>query len=186
MNRKIFFSGLSIVASMALMAGSAFAAFPVSATSTGSTFSSASPSLELCNDNNGVLGSCNNQIPSPINVANIIPGTDQTFIFWIKNTGTDTLSNFTGIFNNPTGTGHGLSSVLETDLSVLLNCDATSNNGHTTNSKFNIWESNKTITGATLAPGTASRCIMTVGLSSGNTTDANQTLNFNAVFNAVD
>ncbi len=189
MNRKIIMSLMSTVGALAIMGGSAFAAFVVNATSNGSTFSSGNPSLALCNDTGSttVPGACANQIPSPISVADLIPGTSQTFAFWIQNNGTDSLTPLKVTFNNPTGTGHGISNVLETDLDVQVACDATSGSGSTTNSKFSSWVTTpKTISPGTLASGTASRCIMTVKLPLSNTTDANQTLNFDAVFNGTD
>lgn len=180
MNKKILMSGISIISALAMLGGSAFAAFTVNATSNGSTFSSGNPSLQLCNDSSNTAVGCGNQIASPINVSDLIPGTAKTFYFWIYNTGTDTLSPLSAQF-----AATGGSSALESDLQVTITCDGYSNNATAGVAAFNVWESLQSL-GGTIAPSTASRCTMTVELPSGNTTDVNQTLNFNATFSGTD
>ncbi len=172
-------SGLSIFSALVLLGGTAFAAFTTTATANGSTFSSSTPSMQLCNDNGGTLGACANQIPNPINVGGLIPGTPKTFAFWISNTGTDTLNPLAITFTSPSISGVN---TLEADLNVSLACDATGNNGSVSADTFNSWESGKTVSGGQLGAGTQTRCVMTVELPAGNTTDAGQTLNFNASF----
>lgn len=183
MNKKIFISAVSILTSLAMLGGSAYAAFIVNATSNGSTFSSGTPALELCNDVGGAINtsSCANQIASPISVTDLIPGTPQTFAFWLDNTGTDALTPLTAVFANPSITGG-----LESDLNVSLSCDTNSNSASVSQDTFHNWETTKTLTNGSIASGVVSRCVMTVELPSGNTTDAAQTLNFNATFSGSD
>lgn len=179
MNKKIAISGLAILASLALVGVGVYALFIVNATSNGSTFSSGNPSLMLCNDNAGIIGGCGVQIPSPINVTDLLPGVPKTYAFWMYNTGTDLLDPLTAIFNSPSISGPN---TLEADLNVGLVCDGYSNNGTVGTIKFNTWEGSQILTNGLLGGGVQSRCVMTVELPTTNTLDAGQTLNFNAVF----
>jgi hypothetical protein len=190
MNKKIVLSGISIVTALTLLGGAVYAQFVVTALASGNTFSSGTPALELCNDTNGAIGDCNNTIPSPINVADLIPGVPQTFAFWMDNSGTDPLSPLSAQFSGTTGTGAGGTGKLETDLAVAIDCTAggTTNVGAVASAAFTTWESAaQTFTGGNALPaaGTA-RCVLTVELPSGNTTDFAQALSFNATFSGSD
>jgi hypothetical protein len=185
MNRKIALSGLSIVTALALLGGAAYAQFVVTAQATGNTFSSGNPALELCNDAPGPAPTtCGTSIGSPISLANLIPGVPQTFNFWLDNTGNDSLTSFTTLFNGISGSGSSATSgtnSLENDLSVSISCDSTSGNAAAGPAAFNVWESTVGL-GGTLTSGAQSRCAITVQLPANNSLDANQILGFNATF----
>jgi len=191
MNKKIFMSGISIVTALALLGGAAYAQFVVTASANGNTFSSGNPALELCNDSAGPTPlDCGTSIASPISLTSLIPGVPQTFYFWLYNSGDGTLSPLTALFSSPSGTGstayQGAHSALEGDLAVSISCDSNSGSATAGPAAFNVWESTITLNGGTIAPGATSRCGMTVELPAGNSTDAAQTLGFNATFGGSD
>lgn len=177
MNRRIAMSLLSVVGALTLMGGSAFAAFPTTATANNSTFSSANPQLEISQDNGSdVPVNFTSNIPG-FSLTGLVPGVPQTFKFWLKNNGStsDGTLSLTSMFTGVTG-----SPSLETDLHVSLSCLGV---GNVADMTFNNYEGGQAIVGGSgLAPQADSECTMTVTLPSGNTTDANQNLIFNAVF----
>jgi hypothetical protein len=166
------------LASLALVGVGVYALFIVDATSTGSTFSTANPSLQLCNDVEGSANGCGAQIPNPINITDLLPGVPKTFVFWIYNSGGDLFDPITAVFNSPTNSiGSGS---LETDLNISLDCGGFTHPTVGTQSFFD-WETARTLQGGSLAGGASTRCTMTVELPSASTL-INKTLNFNAVF----
>lgn len=190
MNKKVVMSLLSIISALALLGGAAYAQFVVTATSNSSTFASGNPALELCNDAGaGVTPtSCGTQIPSPINVTDLIPGVPQTFYFWLDNTGTDTLTPLTMAFSSPSNTGAASvtgTNSLEDNLSVTVSCDTTSN-AAAGPATFSTWETTQTLGAGSLATLAESRCGMTVELPAGNSASVSQVLNFNATFSGSD
>ncbi len=96
MNKKIMMSGLSIISALTLLGGTAFAAFTTQATATGNTFSTDNPALLISSDSANYFG----DIVNPFNDANIVPGYERTFTFYLKNTGNSALdvnAHFTGV-----------------------------------------------------------------------------------------
>jgi len=184
MNRRIAMSAFSILSALALLGGGAFAAFTTSATSNGSTFSTANPLLKIANDSGDTPGTYQTQIPSPINVSGLVPGGSKIFKFWLKNDGglTDGTLSLNTIFGNLGGNGaSGNGGVLDTNLHVSLSCAGV---GNVADTLFNNYEgSGQDVIGGSLAPQGETECTMTVSLPSGNSNAKGQTLNFDATFN---
>jgi hypothetical protein len=115
MNKKIIFSGISILASFGMLAGSAFAAFTTSATAQGNTFSATTPNLEVTV--NGVGPGTTE--PGAI-VTGLIPGTPgatQTFV--LTNTDVDTTADMPVSLQFNLGATNTLPGA---DLSITVNC----------------------------------------------------------------
>lgn len=116
MNRRIIMSGLSIVTTLVMLGGSAFAAFTTTAVATNNTFSATTPSLTLQVD---AAGPDAQSVPG-ITVTGLIPGgpsSDHTFA--VRNTDADTGAtqaitlNFD---NNPSSTLPG------SDTTIVVDC----------------------------------------------------------------
>jgi hypothetical protein len=126
MNRKIIVSGISIIGSLSLLGAGVYAATAdlTDATSTGSTFASSNPQLQIAADaGGGVPGTYGPNISAGISASHISPGHDQTVIFFLKNNGDQALA-LSALFN-PTGTGAALGNTtghLEKDLNIGIVC----------------------------------------------------------------
>lgn len=178
MNRKIILSGLSIVSSLALVSGSAFAAFNTTATATGSTFSSGNNNLLISSDSINFL----NTISSPFQGTKITPGYTKSFNFSLKNDNTNSTDdlNVTASFKNGTGDS-GLEGVLSTQFSC------TDSNGATTPSAFSVASM---LTGSValgkINSGETATCTLTVSLpASADNTVAGKTTSFDVEFDAT-
>jgi len=172
MNKKILMSGMSIVASLAMLGGSAFAAFATSATASGNTFSTTNPNL-LINTGTGAGAT-----EPGFTETGITPGASPvTHTFTLNNADLDTNAamTLTGKLNPTAG-----DPTLEPDLLVRVTCD---NGTDTTALALSTWMSGGVNLG-TLAPGATTNCTMQVSLPAGNTTDANKSITFDAVFDA--
>ena len=78
-------SALSIVSAMTLMGGATFAFFTDTASSTGNTFTSGNADLQIAPDASGAPGTFVQNLNDAFNVSEIVPGYDQTHLFWLKN-----------------------------------------------------------------------------------------------------
>lgn len=118
MNSKIALSAVSIFSALALMGGSAFAAFTDTASALGNTFSSSSADLQIAAGIDTGTG-YTATIPNLLNGANISPGFTHDYPFVLHNgsTGTGTVIDVVGKFVNPTG-----NSALRDALLVKFNC----------------------------------------------------------------
>ncbi len=169
-NKKILLSGISILSAITLMGGSALAAFTTSATATSNTFSTTNPSLLV--DTGGGFGT---SVTGFTEIGIVPGGSPVTHNFNLKNADSDPAATMTltGVFSSLGGT------LPPADLNVNITCNNGANETHT----VAFWNS----TGAglgTLGPGATTNCTMAASLPGGNTTDANKTVSFNAVFSA--
>lgn len=168
MNRRIAMSMLSVTAALALMGGSAFAAFTTTATATANTFAATTPGLLLTVDG----GSEGNPVPG-ITVGGLIPGGPASVhTFLVHNTDTDTgaVQAVTLKFNDTGSTLPG------TDTTTVVDCGqgAVSLN-------FNDWVIGHFI--GNVNPTATMSCTMSVSLNSGApSSDAGLSDHFDAVF----
>jgi len=172
MNKKILFSGMSILASLTLLAGSALAAFVTTATASGNTFSTTNPNL-LINTGGGA-----GTTVTGFTETGITPGANPvTHNFTLFNNDTDpnATMTLTGQLNPTAG-----DSSLEPDLVVRVTCD---NGTDTTALPLSTWMAGGVVLN-TLGPGITTNCTMQVSLPSGHPTDANKSITFDAVFSA--
>jgi hypothetical protein len=149
MNKKIFFSGMSIVSAMALLAGVTYAQLSSPATATDITFASETANLLIAKDTvGGVLPTGDGltafegtfeptQSFNPL-THNIFPGYNQNFTFWLWNkSGADIpLTNAVGLGSYAaSGVGEG---DLTTNLTVGFNCtdEGPTGGGATANGNF--------------------------------------------------
>lgn len=171
MNRRIILSGLSILTGLALLGAGAFAAFTSQATATANTFASGNESLQISSDNN----SYSSTIASPFGGTGITPGYNQTFGFYLKNQGPDTLT-ITANFANGSG------SSLEDSLLTQFSC----NNGANPSAYSVTAMRAGSVSLGTLTPGQATYCTFNVTLpSSTDNSAANKSSTFDVLFNAA-
>lgn len=148
MNKKIMMSGLSIISALALLGGTAFAAFTTQATATGNTFSTGIEDLRISTDDSVYASTISN----PFNHANITPGYNQQFIFYLKNFGADPID----INASFVGGATGLDDVLMTD----FDCDNGANP-----SAFSVTAmKGGSVSLGSLNPGASTLCHITVNL----------------------
>lgn len=150
-NRKIAMSGMSILAAVTLLGGSAFAAFTTTATAQNNTFSATTLSLQLQVDNGGF----GNPVPG-ITVGGLVPGgTPVVHNFDVKNTNSDTAQSITLNFNNnPASTLPG------TDTTVVVDCGQGS-----VSDSYSGWMTGHFI--GNVSANTTMNCTMSVSLNSG-------------------
>ncbi len=84
MNKKIIFSGMSILAALALMGGATFAFFSSSATSSGNVFASGTLQLQLDDNNDAAATTITASIGGP----NMAPGDSTSGFISMHNNGT--------------------------------------------------------------------------------------------------
>lgn len=170
MNRRIAMSMLSVTAALALMGGSAFAAFTSTATATSSTFSTTNPDLTV-SVNGGPDGSSE---PGP-HVTGLIPGTPgATQTFALTNHSTDPSDNLVTTLQFTLGGGNTLPG---SDMDFTVNCGG----GDITHT-FNEWLSTAYTIG-TVPNSTFLTCTMIPTLHSGvGNSDAGKSAIFDAVF----
>jgi len=171
MNRKILLSGISIVASLVLVGGSAFALFDAQALATNNTFSAATPGL-LVN-----TGSTANSHPSTgfsqsdtgYTATDLVPGYSHDFVFWLHNTTGDSVTfNLSAHFLNDQGDN----ATLNGEMLAQFTCTNHNNTGTAVTSgqhSITEWLAGSDTIG-TLDSGDYARCIMNMQLptSAGN------------------
>src|SRR5258708_4473062 len=156
MNKKILFSGMSILASLTLLAGSAYAAFDTTATASDNTFSSGTDNLTISLNN---LSDFHSTIGSPFTGSNIAPGYNHVFTFYLKNenTSTDNL-NVSATFTGTPG-----DTALENALSTHFSCN--DNGNITTPSAFSVTSMRGgSVSLGTIKNGDTASCTLTVTL----------------------
>ncbi|MCL4338763.1 hypothetical protein M1271_03675 [Patescibacteria group bacterium] len=172
MSRKIVISGLSILASLALLGVGVYAALVSTATATSNTFSSTNPSL-LISTNNTTF----NTTVGGVTESGIIPGgTPVVHDFWLQNTDTDpgATMNLTATINVTGGSGGSYND----NLSLTYTC------GSTTAGPFSItaWNGHVPQSLGTLAPGGVVHCTLSTSLPSGDSVDAGKSVIFDTSF----
>lgn len=127
-NRRIAISAMSIVGALAIMGGATFAFFTDTAQSTGNTFSSGNADLQIAPDNNGAPGTFTQNLSDAFNVANIMPGYDESHLFWLKNASASNISLdlLTDVSNYSAPNNPDLA--LADNLLVSWRCDTNQNN----------------------------------------------------------
>ena len=174
---------MSILASLFVLGAGVYAASLTEATSTANTFASANPHLQISSDGTTFTDS----ISAGLNASHISPGHDQTAVFYLKNTGDQTLSLNT-LFN-ATGVGNALGLTaghLQNDLQVGIACvdhaDDTTAIASIGSQGFHNYEGTAVpFTGAgTLTQNQVAKCTLTASLAV--TTDSGQNLVYNATF----
>lgn len=193
MNKKMFFSGLSIASALVLVGGVAFAQYVLTASASGNTFSSSAATLEICNDSVDGPINCAQSITSPIaSLSDLVPGVPESGTFWLENTGTgpnDNLINLAAIFGSGSGTGYvGSAGFLYNDLNVSISCtdtvpDTLSNTIAATSFGTYYTTDGQLFSPGTLATGATAKCQVTAELPASKN-DLNQSLGFSATFGA--
>jgi hypothetical protein len=178
-NKKIIMSGLSIVASLAMLGGSAFAAFATSATASGSTFSTGVDNLLVSSDNN----TYSKVITSPFTGTKITPGFNQPYTFFLKNDNSNSTDNLdvTATFSGGTA-----NAILDPVLMTQFTC-VDPINGTTTATAFPVASMRGgQVSLGTINSGEIATCKLTVSLpSTADNTVAGQTTTFDVVFNGA-
>jgi hypothetical protein len=172
MNRKIFLSAMSIIATAALTSGVAFAQFTTTATATGNTFSTTNPQL-LINTGSGAETS-----EPGFTETGLTPGASpvvHNFTLFNADTDTNATMTLTGQFNATAGDPS-----LEPNMDVRVTCD---NGTDTTPLTISTWIAGG-VTLGTLAPGATTNCTMQASIPGTDTTDANKSITFDAIFSA--
>jgi hypothetical protein len=192
MNRKIAISSVSILASLALLGVGVYAADLTDATSTANVATAANPHLQIAPDaGGGNPGTFSNSIAGGLTTSHIAPEHDQTIIFFLKNTGDQSLA-LNALFSNVGGTGLGTTTgTLEHDLQIAISCvDNTTSAaiGSITSQSFSNYEGGTPpptpllFTGSgNIAPNQVAKCTVTSHLGTGNN-DAGQSLTYSAAF----
>jgi hypothetical protein len=171
MNRKIAISGLSILTALTLLSSSAFAAFTTTATATGNTFSTTTPTLTVQVD-----GGSPDISVAGVTVTGLTPGTaGPSHTFTLANTNLDTSGDLS-VALQFTDTG---STLPGTDLFFHVVCPSLSLD---INDSFSNWVSAGHTLG-TVAHNSNAVCTMTPTLISGApNSDIGTHDNFDAVF----
>lgn len=180
MNKKIAMSFLSVVAAMALMGGSAFAAFTTSASATANTFSSGNAGIQLSLLHDGTY---TGSITSPFSDTNIGPGYSKVFTFYMFNSSATNLPlNLSATFTGVTDPGN-----LGNDLMTQFTCQP-DGGSLTTAPAFSVTSMNGgNVNLGTLNQGVKATCTATISLpSSIGNADVNKTVSFDTVFNATE
>ncbi len=86
-NKKILVSGLSVVSTLALMGGTAFALFSDTATATNNTFATGNADLQISLNGEDY----DDSIPGPT-FTGMFPGDSRTYDFWLKNNSSAAIS----------------------------------------------------------------------------------------------
>lgn len=174
MNSKIAMSTLSIVTSLALMGGTAFAAFVSTATATGNTFSTGNADLQISTNAVDYGPSISNFFSG----TDIFPGDSRTYTFYLKNNSADNLTlNIDASFTDGSG---------DTTLQDALITDFACDNGADP-AAFSVTSMlGGSVDLGNLNSGAAMTCTLTVSLpASADDSVAGQTIGFNALFNAT-
>lgn len=153
MNRRIAMSGLSILTTLVMLGGSAFAAFSTQAITTGNTFTADVPNLTVNLD----AGGEGTSVPG-MAVSGLYPGGPASnHSFDLHNTGTNGLAvNFN--FNND-----GSSTLPGTDTTIAVDCSA--DGGAFVSDTYSGWMTGHAL--GTVAAGDTMTCSMSVSLNSG-------------------
>lgn len=177
-NKRILTGGISIVAALALMGGTAFALFSDTATSQNNTFSTGNADLLIAPDVDnlpgGSPGTYADDIVSPINQLDVIPGFNKTYYFWLKNVSTSSIDfNLAATFDDVVTTGN---SDVANQLAVTINCG-------TAGGPFsvNVWDGGSAPIGTLLA-GAQTECSMVVSLPDVDNTYEDSSVRFDGVF----
>jgi len=178
MNKKIIMSGISIVASLAMLGGSAFAAFTTQAVASGSTFSTGVDSLLVSSDNITYSPT----ITSPFTGTKIVPGFNQPYTFFLKNDNTNSTDNLDVV---ATFTGGTVNPILDPVLMTQFTCVDPAK-GTTTATAFSVAAMRGgQVSLGTINSGEIATCTMTVSLpSTADNTVAGQNTSFDVDFNA--
>ncbi|HSX09988.1 MAG TPA: hypothetical protein VLF93_07565 [Candidatus Saccharimonadales bacterium] len=182
MNKKILMSGMSIMASLAMLGGSAFAAFATSASATDSTFSTGTDSLLVSHDN--VTEDFASTITSPFTGTKITPGYHHVFTFFLKNDATQSTDDLNVSASFVRGAGETGDSGLENVLSTQFSC--TDGAVITTPSAFSVTSMlGGSVSLGTIKSGDTASCTLTVDLPlSADNTVSGKSTSFDVSFNA--
>lgn len=128
MNTKIALSGISILASLALVGGATYAFFTDSATSTNNTFGASSMTIQLSNDGTNF----SDDVTQTFNVPNMFPGLTKAQTITFRNSGSTPIAEIemglsaTAVDNGSNG------SDLRNVLGVRVFENSTADGGNTT------------------------------------------------------
>lgn len=107
-------SGMSILAAVTLLGGSAFAAFSNAANANANTFSTGNADLQISEDGTNFFDSINN----PFNGTNIAPGYSHGFQFYLRNVSSASIPlTLSTTFTNVNATGG-----LDNELTAQITC----------------------------------------------------------------
>jgi predicted ribosomally synthesized peptide with SipW-like signal peptide len=190
MNKKILMSGMSIVASLAIMGGTTFALFDDSVTATNNTFAVGNADLQIAPDTGSGPGTFVESIPGP-SFTGMFPGQTKTFEFWLKNSSTSTIdlaltADVSAI--NPAADGD---QDVDNVLLVSWVCDTDGDGGVADNTPSSEFSPRDWFTGGnagvgTLIPGEQMICRMFGELpSSASETVEGETVAFDAKYDAT-
>lgn len=184
MNSKIFFSGMSIVAALTLMGGSAFAAFTSQATSAGNTFSVGNADLRISTDTGGVPTTFASSTIPGFSGTGFFPGESRSFTFWLKNVSTSVITlDTTATLVESAASDAALKGLMN----VSFSCQDLDGAGAVTNTgtfSVNDWETGLPQSIGSLSQNESTKCVMTVALSSAATSSlaSGAAVNFDGVF----
>lgn len=201
MNTKIALSGISILASLALVGGATFALFTDIATSQNNTFATGNGDLLIAPEGPESPGTYVDDIPAPaIDESDIFPGFTQDYIFWLKNNSSSAISlDLVATFDDVVTTGDA---EIANQLNVAFTCQSdTDSNGSfdttiATAGPFtvNAWDVGSAPLGTLGANDSTddgegadeAECTMTVSLPvSADDTIAGSSVRFDGVFDAT-
>ncbi len=185
-NKKIMLSGISIVASLSLMAGATFAFFSDSATASNNTFATGNADLQLSLDGESFA----NSIPGPA-FTNMAPGDTETYDFWLKNNSSASISldltaDVSAINPNPDG-----DQLIDNTLLVSWVCDTDNDNDFSNNTPTSEYSPRDWLNGGNasigaLAQNAELKCQLTGRIpSTADNTIAGQTVLFDAFYDGV-
>ncbi len=180
-NRRILLSGMSILASVSIATGAAFAVFTDTAQSTGNTFSTGNADLQIAQDLDGVAGGSpgtfGNDIPAPaITESGIFPNFSKTYFFWLKNNSTSTIN--LGLAANFAAVVTSVNPSIADQLNATLNCGG----GPVGPFTINAWAVAPISLANSLLPGAQIECSMVVSLPNVDNTFQGSGVTFNGVF----
>jgi hypothetical protein len=185
MNKRILLSAMSIVTSLTLVGGAAFAAFSTTANMNGSTFSSGNANLTLAKPSGAdpsIPGSFSGTV-SGFDVTHIAPGFNQQFNFWMKNASSSDITLDTNTVLTQT-TGETQDPELLNALMVQFVCEGSP---ATPNKTVQTWTTNGVEDLGSIPAGQIKKCSMVVSLpSTADNSVSGKTLTFDGVFNGVE
>ena len=156
MNRRIALSGLSILTTLVMLGGSAFAAFTTTATATGNTFSTTTPNLTL-SVNGGTFGTS----VTGASVSGLVPGVaGPAQNFTLSNNSTDPSDDLAVTLQFTASASNTLPG---SDLTIQVVCPS---NGINITQSYNAWISTGGSLG-TIVHNSNLACTMTPTLNTG-------------------
>lgn len=187
MNKKIAVSAGSILASLTLLGGIAFAVFSDQATATANTFSSGNADLTIAPDTGSGPGTFASSI-SGASFSDIAPGFSDRFLFWLKNESTSDVDlDLTADVSSVAPPSSDLGGALL----ISWTCDTDGNGGladNTPSSEFSPqdWEAGGNASIGTLTPGEQMICAMNARVPGTATDDiSGETVSFDALYDAT-